>query len=106
MGGANKASEFFGFYPIFQPKINNLEEEVNQLVGPPRADVDVVDEATITQIPTSTIEDINISPEFTPRFESETLSLEGGPFDMETRRLAYQKEMIGRDEFGDLLPEG
>jgi hypothetical protein len=25
---------------------------------------------------------------------------------METRRLAYQKEMIGRDEFGDLLPEG
>jgi hypothetical protein len=106
MGGANKASEFFGFDPIFQPKINNLEEEVNQLVGPPRADVDVVDEATITQIPTSTIEDINISPEFTPRFESETLSLEGGPFDMETRRLAYQKEMIGRDEFGDLLPEG
>jgi hypothetical protein len=106
MGGANKASEFFGFDPIFQPKINNLEEEVNQLVGPPRADVDVVDEATITQIPTSTIEDINISPKFTPRFESETLSLEGGPFDMETRRLAYQKEMIGRDEFGDLLPEG
>jgi hypothetical protein len=106
MGGANKASEFFGFDPIFQPKINNLEEEVNQLVGPPRADVDVVDEATITQIPTSTIEDINISPEFTPRFESETLSLEGGPFDMETRRLAYQEKMIGRDEFGNLLPEG
>jgi hypothetical protein len=106
MGGANKASEFFGFDPIFQPKINNLEEEVNQLVGPPRADVDVVDEATITQIPTSTIEDINISPKFTPRFESETLSLEGGPFDMETRRLAYQEKMIGRDEFGNLLPEG
>jgi hypothetical protein len=106
MGGANKASEFFGFDPIFQPKINNLEEEVNQLVGPPRADVDVVDEATITQIPTSTIEDINISPEFTPRFESETLSLEGGPLDMETRRLAYQEKMIGRDEFGNLLPEG
>jgi hypothetical protein len=37
------------------------------------------------------IEDINMSPEFTPRFESETLSLEGGPFDMETRRLAYQE---------------
>jgi hypothetical protein len=106
MGGANKASEFFGFDPIFQPKINNLEEEVNQLVGPPRADVDVVDEATITQIPTSTIEDINISPKFTPRFESETLSLEGGPLDMETRRLAYQEKMIGRDEFGNLLPEG
>lgn len=95
MGGANKASEFFGFDPIFQPKVNNLKEEVNQLVGSPRADVDVVDEAVVTE-----------GPEFTPRFESETLSLEGGPFDMETRRLAYQKEMIGRDEFGNLLPEG
>ena len=88
-------------YPFRDPNYNVQSDLDNLSSGS-----DVVDEATITQIPTSTVEDINISPEFTPRFESETLSLEGGPFDMETRRLAYQKEMIGRDEFGNLLPEG
>jgi len=34
------------------------------------------------------------------------LSIEGGPGSLEARRLAYEKEMIGRDEFGNLLPEG
>ena len=42
----------------------------------------------------------------TPITTSETLSIEGGPGSLESRRLAYEKEMIGRDEFGDLLPEG
>jgi hypothetical protein len=50
-------------------------------VGPTRPGADVVDTAIVTE-----------GPEFTPRFESETLSLEGGPLDMETRRLAIKKK--------------
>jgi hypothetical protein len=93
--GDEKMSDYFGTDRIFEdrPKqqIQDFQSEIDGFVGPTRPGADVVDTAVVTE---------------TPRFESETLSLEGGPFDMETRRLAYQKEMIGRDEFGDLLPEG
>ena len=41
-----------------------------------------------------------------PLSSGETLSFSGGVPEMEARRLEYQKEMIGRDEFGNLLPEG
>jgi hypothetical protein len=93
--GDEKMSDYFGTDRIFEDRpeqqIQDFQSEIDGFVGPIRPGADVVDTAVVTE---------------TPRFESETLSLEGGPFDMETRRLAYQKEMIGRDEFGDLLPEG
>lgn len=59
---------------------------------------DVVDTATVTEVSGPS------GP--TPITTSETLSIEGGPGSLEARRLAYEKEMIGRDEFGNLLPEG
>jgi hypothetical protein len=93
--GDEKMSDYFGTDRIFEDRpeqqIQDFQSEIDGFVGPTRPGSDVVDTAVVTE---------------TPRFESETLSLEGGPFDMETRRLAYQKEMIGRDEFGNLLPEG
>jgi hypothetical protein len=93
--GDEKMSDYFGTDRIFEDRpeqqIQDFQSEIDGFVGPTRPGADVVDTAVVTE---------------TPRFESETLSLEGGPFDMETRRLAYQKEMIGRDEFGNLLPEG
>ena len=76
-------------------QIQDFQGDIDGFVGPAQPGVDVVDQAIVTE-----------SSGVTPRFESETLSLEGGPFDMETRRLEYQQEMIGRDEFGNLLPEG
>ena len=59
---------------------------------------DVVDTAKVTEVSGPS------GP--TPITTSETLSIEGGPGSLEARRLAYEKEMIGRDEFGNLLPEG
>ena len=59
---------------------------------------DVVDTATVTKV--------REPSGLTPITTSETLSIEGGPGSLEARRLAYEKEMIGRDEFGNLLPEG
>jgi hypothetical protein len=97
--GDEKMSDYFGTDRIFEDRpeqqIQDFQSEIDGFVGPIRPGADVVDTAIVTE-----------GPEFTPRFESETLSLEGGPFDMETRRLAYQEKMIGRDEFGNLLPEG
>ena len=84
-----------GLQTIPGQQVQDFQTEIDGFVGPAQPGVDVVDEAIVTE-----------SSGVTPRFESETLSLEGGPFDMETRRLEYQKEMIGRDEFGNLLPEG
>ena len=98
--GDEKVSDYFGTDRIFseQPQQENIQDfqgDIDGFVGPAQPGVDVVDQAIVTE-----------SSGVTPRFESETLSLEGGPFDMETRRLEYQQEMIGRDEFGNLLPEG
>jgi hypothetical protein len=97
--GDEKMSDYFGTDRIFEDRpeqqIQDFQSEIDGFVGPIRPGADVVDTAIVTE-----------GPEFTPRFESETLSLEGGPLDMETRRLAYQEKMIGRDEFGNLLPEG
>ena len=59
---------------------------------------DVVDTATVTEVSGPS------GP--TPITTSETLSIEGGPGSLEARRSAYEQEMIGRDEFGNLLPEG
>ena len=97
--GDEKVSDYFGTDRIFEDRpdqqVQDFQTEIDGFVGPAQPGVDVVDEAIVTE-----------SSGVTPRFESETLSLEGGPFDMETRRLEYQQEMIGRDEFGNLLPEG
>ena len=91
--GDEKVSDYFGTDRIFEDRpdqqIQDFQSEIDGFVGPTRPRADVVDTATVTPITTS-----------------ETLSLEGGPFDMETRKLEYQQEMIGRDEFGNLLPEG
>ena len=84
-----------GLQTIPGQQIQDFQGDIDGFVGSAQPGVDVVDQAIVTE-----------SSGVTPRFESETLSLEGGPFDMETRRLEYQQEMIGRDEFGNLLPEG
>ena len=69
-------------------QIQDFQSEIN----------DVVDTATVTEVSGPS------GPK--PITTSETLSIEGGPGSLEARRLAYEKEMIGRDEFGNLLPEG
>ncbi len=82
------------------------EEELDAILGGGleqiqdfQADLnDVVDTATVTKV--------REPSGLTPITTSETLSIEGGPGSLEARRLAYEKEMIGRDEFGNLLPEG
>ena len=79
-------------------QIQDFQSEINGFVGPTRPSADVVDTAKVTEVSAPS------GP--TPITTSETLSIEGGPGSLEARRLAYEKEMIGRDEFGNLLPEG
>jgi hypothetical protein len=87
-----------GLQPVPEQQIQDFQSEINGFVGPTRPGVDVVDTATVTEVSGPS------GP--TPITTSETLSIEGGPGSLEARRLAYEKEMIGRDEFGNLLPEG
>jgi hypothetical protein len=87
-----------GLQPLPEQQIQDFQSEINGFVGPTRPGVDVVDTATVTEVSGPS------GP--TPITTSETLSIEGGPGSLEARRLAYEKEMIGRDEFGNLLPEG
>jgi hypothetical protein len=76
-----------------EQQIQDFQSEIDGFVGPIRPGADVVDTAIVTTLVLSSeVVDTAVVTEFTPRFESETLSLEGGPFDMETRRLAYQKK--------------
>jgi hypothetical protein len=79
-------------------QIQDFQSEINGFVGPTRPSADVVDTAKVTEVSGPS------GP--TPITTSETLSIEGGPGSLEARRLAYEKDMIGRDEFGNLLPEG
>ena len=78
--------------------IQDFQSEINGFVGPTRPKADVADTATVTEVSGPS------GPK--PITTSETLSIEGGPGSLEARRLAYEKDMIGRDEFGNLLPEG
>jgi len=78
--------------------IQDFQSEINGFVGPTRPRADVADTATVTEVSGPS------GPK--PITTSETLSIEGGPGSLEARRLAYEKDMIGRDEFGNLLPEG
>jgi len=91
--GDEKVSDYFGTDRIFEDRpeqqIQDFQSEIDGFVGPTRPGADVADTATVTPITTS-----------------EALSFEGGPGSLESRRLAYEEDMIGRDEFGDLLPEG
>ena len=91
--GDEKMSDYFGTDRIFEDRpeqqIQDFQSEIDGFVGPTRPGADVADTATVTPITTS-----------------ETLSIEGGPGSLEARRLDYEEDMIGRDEFGDLLPEG
>jgi len=91
--GDEKVSDYFGTDRIFEDRpeqqIQDFQSEIDGFVGPTRPGADVVDTATVTPITTS-----------------EALSFEGGPGSLESRRLAYEEDMIGKDEFGDLLPEG
>jgi len=97
--GDEKMSDYFGTDRIFEDRpeqqIQDFQSEIDGFVGPTRPGADVADTAIVTEVSGST-----------PITRSETLSIEGGPDSLESRRLAYEKEMIGRDEFGDLLPEG
>ena len=90
--GDEKVSDYFGTDRIFEDRpdqqIQDFQSEID----------DVADTAIVTEVSGPS------GP--TPITTSETLSIEGGPGSLESRRLAYEKEMIGRDEFGDLLPEG
>jgi len=87
-----------GLQPLPEQQIQDFQSEIDGFVGPTRPGVDVVDTAKVTEVSGPS------GP--TPITISETLSIEGGPGSLEARRLAYEKEMIGRDEFGNLLPEG
>jgi len=91
--GDEKVSDYFGTDRIFEDRpeqqIQDFQSEIDGFVGPTRPGADVADTATVTPITTS-----------------EALSFEGGPGSLESRRLAYEEDMIGKDEFGDLLPEG
>jgi hypothetical protein len=97
--GDEKMSDYFGTNRIFEDRpeqqIQDFQSEIDGFVGPTRPGADVADTAIVTEVSGST-----------PITRSETLSIEGGPGSLESRRLAYEQEMIGRDEFGDLLPEG
>ena len=90
--GDEKVSDYFGTDRIFEDRpeqqIQDFQSEID----------DVADTAIVTEVSGPS------GP--TPITTSETLSIEGGPGSLEARRLAYEKDMIGRDEFGDLLPEG
>ena len=100
--GDEKMSDYFGTDRIFEDRpeqqIQDFQSEIDGFVGPTRPGIDVVDTAKVTEVSEPS------GP--TPITTSETLSIEGGPGSLESRRLAYEQEMIGRDEFGDLLPEG
>jgi len=87
-GAANIISQVFGRDPIF-----DIDKDLDELNKP-----NVVDTATVTEV--------SGPSGLTPITTSETLSIDGGPGSLEAGRLAYEKEMIGRDEFGNLLPEG
>ena len=97
--GDEKVSDYFGTDRIFEDRpvqqIQDFQSEIDGFVGPTRPGADVADTAIVTEVSGST-----------PITSSETLSIEGGPGSLESRRLAYEQEMIGKDEFGDLLPEG
>jgi len=97
--GDEKVSDYFGTDRIFEDRpvqqIQDFQSEIDGFVGPTRPGADVADTAVVTEVSGST-----------PITSSETLSIEGGPGSLESRRLAYEQEMIGRNEFGDLLPEG
>ena len=87
-----------GLQPIPGQQIQDFQSEIDRFVGPTRPGADVADTAIVTEVSGPS------GP--TPITTSETLSIEGGPGSLEARRLAYEEDMIGRDEFGDLLPEG
>jgi|5_EtaG_2_1085323.scaffolds.fasta_scaffold03143_2 hypothetical protein len=75
-------------------EIQDFEEEIEELVKPDVVDTAVVEEVTDQdprELPTGTVEIRNISPE---EYK-----------DSNIRRLKYEMEMVGRDEFGNPLPE-
>lgn len=98
-----------GFQDAFPPKVKGAANIISQILGrDPIFDIDKdLDELNQPNIvDTATVTEVSGPSGPTPITTSETLSIEGGPGSLEARRLAYEKEMIGRDEFGNLLPEG
>ena len=79
-----KASDVFGTDRIFsdapQDEIQDFQSEIDEFVGPTRPDQRVIT-------------------------ESETLG-QLSPEEARQKRIDFEKSMLGRDEFGDLLPEG
>jgi hypothetical protein len=98
-----------GFQDAFPPKVKGAANIISQIIGrDPIFDIDKdLDELNKPNVvDTATVTEVSGPSGLTPITTSETLSIEGGPGSLEARRLAYEKEMIGRDEFGNLLPEG
>ena len=79
-----KASDVFGTDRIFsdvpQDEIQDFQSEINEFVGPTRPDQKVIT-------------------------ESETLG-QLSPEEARQKRIDFEKSMLGKDEFGELLPEG
>ena len=84
-GAANIISQLVGRDPIF-----DIDEDIAELNQP-----DVVDTAVVTEEQSGP----------TPVVTGETLG-ELTPEEALQKRINFEKEMIGRDEFGELLPEG
>lgn len=88
--------------------IQDFSDEIEEIEAP-EPEVASVDPIPVDEIPTD--EDLLPDPVLVPKTESETLGQAYAPgtvggFDLEARRMEYEKSLIGRDEFGNLLPEG
>ena len=72
-------------------------------------DIEAIEQPVVEAVETKDVLDqptvIEELPTLGPVTESETLGVMS-PLESTQRRLAYEKAMIGKDEFGDPLPEG
>jgi len=88
--------------------IQDFSNEIKEIKAP-EPEVASVDPIPVDEIPTD--KDLLPDPVLVPKTESETLGQVYAPgtvggFDLEARRMEYEKTLIGRDEFGDPLPTG
>tara|TARA_R110001592_G_scaffold82851_1_gene245295 strand:+ start:22 stop:1941 length:1920 start_codon:yes stop_codon:yes gene_type:complete len=72
-------------------------------------DIEAIEQPVVEAVETKDVLDqptvIEELPTLEPVTDSETLGVMS-PLESTRRRLAYESEMIGRDEFGNILPEG
>jgi len=70
---------------ILQPTVQDFSEDINEISVPQQIEEEVIE-------PITTI-------------ESETLGQPTDPLETDRRRREYEASLIGRDEFGEILPE-